>query len=176
MESIYGEAPEGVETPEGWERFPAGVDQWFRRPLRGEGVVTNRASIPDHLFSREEYTRIVKVFALFLLAAAVLFPDEREGNFNIRFEPAAVLQTGVAVPFEIHVTDNLHKPVQQAKVTLYIETSEHTQAKKFPAPATEPGLYLAKPIFPETGAWNVRAEVRLSDRVTSRILEFSVAK
>jgi hypothetical protein len=42
MESIYGEAPEGVETPEGWERFPAGVDQWFRRPLRGEGVVTNR--------------------------------------------------------------------------------------------------------------------------------------
>jgi hypothetical protein len=118
----------------------------------------------------------VKVFALLLLAVAVLFPDDREGNFNIRFEPTAVLQTGVPVPFEIHVTDSLRKPVQQAQVVLWIETSEHTQAKKFPAPAVEPGLYLAKPVFPETGAWSVRAEVRLGDRVSSRDLEFSVPK
>jgi acetylornithine deacetylase/succinyl-diaminopimelate desuccinylase-like protein len=117
----------------------------------------------------------VKAAALLLLAATTLIPAEREGNFTIRFEPKAILQTGTPVPFEIDVNDSLHKPVQQATVTLQIETPEHKNVKLFRAPASEPGVYVAKPVFPESGEWNVYVEVRLADQLSSRMIQFNVA-
>jgi hypothetical protein len=117
----------------------------------------------------------VKAVALLLLAASLLIPADREGNFIIRFEPKAILQTGVQIPFEINVSDSLHKPVQQAKVTLQIETAEHKNVKVFPAPGTEPGVYVAKPIFAEPGEWSVYVEVHRGDQLSSRTIQFSVA-
>jgi hypothetical protein len=35
-------------------------------------------------------------------------------------------------------------------------------------------VYLAKPVFPEAGDWNIDVEVRQSDRFTSRSLQFNV--
>jgi hypothetical protein len=52
--------------------------------------------------------------------------QQHEGNFIIRFEPKAVLQTQAVIPFEIDVKDDLHNPLVQEKVTLQIETPEHT--------------------------------------------------
>jgi hypothetical protein len=119
----------------------------------------------------------VKAAALLLFVASLLIPAEREGNFIIRFEPKAILQTGVPVPFEINVNDSLHKPVQQAIVTLQIETTEeHKNVKVFRAPATEPGVYVAKPVFPDSGDWSVYVEVRRNDQLSSRTIQFSVAK
>jgi hypothetical protein len=116
----------------------------------------------------------VKVAACLLLAAALLGSAEREGNFTIRFEPKAILQTGAPVPFEISVTDSHRKPVIQAQVTLYIETTDGRNRQPFPAPATTPGVYLAKPVFSEAGDWNVDVEVRRNDQFTSRSLQFNV--
>ncbi|HEY3939727.1 MAG TPA: FixH family protein [Bryobacteraceae bacterium] len=117
----------------------------------------------------------MKAAVLLLLASSLLIPEVREGNFTIRFEPKAILQTGTPIPFEIHVNDSLHKPVQQAKVTLQIETTEHQDLKVFVAPATEPGVYVAKPVFPEAGEWNIYVEVRRSDQLSSRTIQFNVA-
>jgi hypothetical protein len=116
----------------------------------------------------------VKVAACLLLAASLLASAEREGDFTIRFEPKAILQTGVPVPFEISVTDSRRKPVIQADVKLYIETADGRNRKPFPAPATTAGVYLAKPVFPEAGDWNVDVEVRRNDQFTSRSLQFNV--
>ena len=118
----------------------------------------------------------MKLAVLLLSAAIVLMPAEREGNFAIRFEPTAILQTGVPVPFEITVNNDLHKPLQNAKVTLRIETPEHKEVKVFPAPAVSPGVYVAKPVFPEAGQWSIYVEARRDDAVSSRTIEFSVAE
>ncbi len=99
---------------------------------------------------------------------------QREGNFNIRFEPTAKLQTGVGVPFQITVTDALHKPLIQAKVTLQIELPDDTDVKVFPAPAISPGVYVAKPVFPVSGEWNVYVEVHRDNQMTARTIQFSV--
>lgn len=101
---------------------------------------------------------------------------EREGNFQIRFEPSAKLQTGVEVPFQISVKDALRKPLPDAKVTLQIELSDHTHVKVFPAPAVSPGVYIAKPVFPVSGEWNVYVEVRRSNEMSSRTISFTVAE
>ena len=116
----------------------------------------------------------MKVAACLLLAAGLLASAEREGNFTIRFEPKAILQTGVPVPFEISVTDSRRNPVAQAQVKLYIETADGRNRKPFPAPTTTAGVYLAKPVFPEAGDWNVDVEVRRNDQFTSRSLQFNV--
>jgi hypothetical protein len=116
----------------------------------------------------------VKVAALLLVAAGLLTPADREGNFTIRFEPKAVLQTGVAIPFEISVSDNRHQPVAQATVKLSIEKADQSNQQVFRAPSVSAGVYLAKPIFREAGNWSVNVEVRRSDQLTSRTLEFSV--
>lgn len=100
----------------------------------------------------------------------------REGNFTIRFEPKAILQTDAQIPFEIKVMDDLKKPVQDAKVTLQIETAEHKHVTVFKAPAVASGLYLAKPIFPEAGVWSVYVEVHRNDEMSARILEYTVPK
>jgi len=118
----------------------------------------------------------VKTAAALLFAAAVLLPAQQrhEGNFIIRFEPKAVLQTGAAIPFEIDVTDDLHKPLIQAKVKLQIETTEHTDVKVFDAPAVSPGVYIAKPVFPDAGQWNVYVEVVRGEAISARTIQYYV--
>jgi YtkA-like len=116
----------------------------------------------------------VKCIALLLFAFGLLGAVEREGNFEIRFEPTAKLQTGVQVPFEIHVTDALHKPLIDAKVILQIEMPDHTHIKVFPAPAISPGVYIAKPIFPVAGEWNIYVEAHRANELSARTIQFNV--
>jgi hypothetical protein len=114
--------------------------------------------------------------ALFLLLASLPLAAEREGNFTIRFEPTAILQTGAPVPFEIRVTNDLRKPVSHAKATLQIEMEQHNNVKVFPAPEVSPGVYVAKPVFPESGAWSIYVEVRRNDQLSVRTIQFTVPK
>jgi len=119
----------------------------------------------------------VRVVVPLLLACAISLPicAQREGNFKIRFEPKVVLQTGVQVPFEISVSDALKQPLTDAQVTLSVETSDqHEQAKTFRAPAVGAGVYVAKPIFPTAGQWDVLVEVKRADQSSSRMIQFSV--
>jgi hypothetical protein len=124
----------------------------------------------------------VKLAALLLLGLGVAFAQTREGNFHIRFEPTAVLQTGAPIPFQITVADADHKPLPDAKVTLQIETANHTHVQVFPAPAADPranpGVYVAKPVFEVPGEWNVYVEVRRQngrwEEVTARTIQFTV--
>lgn len=111
---------------------------------------------------------------LALCIFGVLLAQEHEGNFNIRFEPKAKLQTGVQVPFEIDVKDGLKKPLPDAKVTLQIETMDHSHTQVFPAPAINPGVYIAKPVFPVSGEWDVYVEVRRDNEMSGRTIQFSV--
>jgi hypothetical protein len=117
----------------------------------------------------------VRSLCLFLALGVSVFAG-REGNFTIRFEPKAVLQTDAQIPFEIKVMDDLKKPVQDAKVTLQIETKNHQHLTVFKAPAVTSGVYLAKPIFPEAGEWNVYVEVHRNDEMSARVLEYTVPK
>jgi hypothetical protein len=112
----------------------------------------------------------VLLFAAGLVAAQ----GQHEGNFLIRFEPKAVLQTETAIPFQINVTDDLHKPLIQAKVRLQIETAEHTDVRVFDAPALSPGVYVAKPVFPDAGQWNVYVEVKRGDAISARTIQYYV--
>jgi hypothetical protein len=116
----------------------------------------------------------VKFASCLLLASALLVFAQREGNFTIRFEPKAILQTGVPVPFEISVSDSRRNPVAQAEVKLYIETADGRERKLFVAPAVTTGVYLAKPVFPEAGDWKVDVEVRRNDQFSMRSLQFNV--
>ena len=126
--------------------------------------------------------RFVKLAALLLCALSLTVAQERDGNFSIRFEPTAVLQSGAPIPFQITVHDADHKPLADAKVTLQIETVNHTQVKVFPAPAVDPrgnpGVYVAKPVFPAAGEWNVYVEVRRQngrwDEMSARTIQFNV--
>lgn len=121
----------------------------------------------------------MKIALLLLCALGVSIAQqgpERPGNFNIRFEPTAKLQTQVDVPFQITVTDALHKPLIQAKVTLQIEMLDGSHVKVYPAPATTPGVYVAKPVFPVSGEWNVYVEVHRANQMTARTIEFSVSQ
>lgn len=123
----------------------------------------------------------MKVILLFVCALFVCAPgllaqqrQEREGNFNIRFEPSAKLQTGVEVPFRITVTDALRKPLVDAKVTLQVEMTDGSRVKVYKAPGTDPGVYIAKPIFSVSGEWNVYVEARRDAEMSARTIQFSV--
>jgi hypothetical protein len=116
------------------------------------------------------------VRSLLILALGMLAFGGREGNFTIRFEPTAILQAGAQVPFQITVTDDLKKPVGEAKVTLQIETKDGQNVQVFKAPAIAAGVYLAKPVFPQPGPWNISVEVHRNDDTSTRTLEFTVAK
>jgi YtkA-like len=118
----------------------------------------------------------VKVLALLVCALGLLLAQEREGNFDIRFEPTARLQTGVQVPFTVTVRDARHQPLPNAKVTLQIETKEGTDVKTFPAPGVDPGTYIAKPVFPSSGPWNVYVEVRRDNEMSARTIQFQVSE
>jgi len=117
----------------------------------------------------------VRLLALLLCSICLCFGQVRDGNFDIRFEPAAKLQTGVEIPFQITVQDALHKPLPDAKVTLQIETTDHQNVKVFSAPGITAGSYVAKPLFPIAGQWNVSVEVRRGDLVSARTIQFSVS-
>ncbi|MBV9404494.1 MAG: FixH family protein [Acidobacteriaceae bacterium] len=122
--------------------------------------------------------KIVLVLLLALAASSAQNAPEREGNFNIRFEPAAKLQTGAAVPFEITVTDALHKPLTQAKTTLQIGMVDGTNVKVFRAPEVDrvarPGIYIAKPVFPASGEYNIYVEVHRADQMSARTIQFTI--
>src|ERR1700760_4030656 len=115
----------------------------------------------------------VRIFALFLCATALLFSQQPvDANFDIRIEPVAKLQTGAQIPFQITVKDTRHQPVSDAKVTLQIETPDHQKTKVVRAPGTDPGVYLAKPVFPSAGEWTVYVEVHWNDRMTAKTEQY----
>ncbi|MDQ2844388.1 MAG: FixH family protein [Acidobacteriota bacterium] len=116
----------------------------------------------------------MKVAALLLGSVALLAGQGHEGDFVIRFEPAVVLQAQSGIPFQIRVLDDRHKPVINAKVTLQIETEQHTKVRVFDAASTEPGVYVAKPIFPSAGEWSVYVEVRRTGLMSARTIDFNV--
>jgi nitrogen fixation protein FixH len=127
----------------------------------------------------------VKLAAILFSAAVLLAqqkpPDqpheqgeEHQGNFTIRFEPKAVLQTNAPIPFEIHVFDDLHKPLSEAKVTLQIETAEHANVQVFNAPSVAAGVYLAKPTFSQSGQWDVYVEVHRGNEMSARTIQYYV--
>jgi nitrogen fixation protein FixH len=121
----------------------------------------------------------VKFLACLLcfLCVGSAFPQQlREANFDIRFEPTAILQSGTEIRFDITLRDADHKPVQGAKVTLQVETPDHEQTKVFRATEMQPGLYMAKPSFPAAGRWNVYVEARRDDAMSARRIEYYVAK
>ena len=118
----------------------------------------------------------MRLFTLVFFCAGALLLAQKEGNYTIRFEPKAILQTDVPVPFEIDVTNDLRKPLIDAKVTLQIETTDQRLLKVFQASAVSPGVYIAKPVFPESGEWSVYVEVRRNDQLSARTLKFTVSK
>jgi hypothetical protein len=117
----------------------------------------------------------VKVLALLAALASLSLAQLRSGNFSIRVEPTAAVQANVEVPFEIRVTDDLHKPLINATVTLQVETQDqHSQIRVFRAARTEPGVYVAKPVFPSAGQWTVYVEVRRDLDMSARTFDYSV--
>ncbi len=124
------------------------------------------------------YNKGVKLVVLLLCAVGLLPAQqgpEKDGNFDIRVEPTAKLQTGVQVPFQIAAKDARRQPLTDAKVTLQIEMPDHSHVKVFQAPAITPGIYISKPVFAAAGDWSVYVEVRRNNQMTSRTLQFSVA-
>lgn len=124
---------------------------------------------------------IVVVLSLFSASSVQQQPQQqegqlREGNFNIRFEPTAMLQSNTEIRFDINVTDALRKPVHGARVTLQIQRPDNLQAKVFRATEMQPGLYMVKPSFPAAGRWNVYVEVRRGDAMSARTNEYYVNK
>ncbi len=125
------------------------------------------------------YNKFVKIrgWCLFLLAlAGMAGPQLRNANFDIFFEPTAVLQSGTEIRFDITVKDALHNPVHGAQVTLQVETPEHEHTKVYRATEMQPGLYMAKPVFPEKGRWEVYVEARRDDEMSARTTEYYVPK
>jgi uncharacterized GH25 family protein len=115
-------------------------------------------------------------FVLFgVLGCAVLLLGQLQpGNYDIRFEPTAKLQSGAPIPYRIVVKDDLGKPLPHAEVTLRIETPDHHDPQAFRAPMTDPGVYTAKPQFPHSGQWNVTVHVTRLDRESEREITYTV--
>lgn len=117
----------------------------------------------------------VKTLILLLCAAVAASGQLRHGDFTIRVDPTAAVQANTEVPFEIRVTDALHKPVLGATVTLQIETeNRHAAVRVFKATGTEPGIYIAKPNFPKAGGWSVYIQVRRGNDISARTFEYTV--
>lgn len=121
----------------------------------------------------------MKLLALALCATGLVFAQNfpvRPSNLTIRFEPATELVSGVPIPFKIQVTDPLHKPVLQAKVTLEIHRPDRTMTKVFKAPSIDRGVYMAKPLFPSPGTWEVVVQVTWQDQHGARTIEYNVPR
>lgn len=100
----------------------------------------------------------------------------RDANFDISVEPTAVLQSGAEIRFDITVKDAAHHPVHGARVTLQVETTDHQQTKVYRATEMDTGLYMAKPVFPTAGRWNVYIEARRDEAMSARTVEYYVSK
>jgi nitrogen fixation protein FixH len=118
----------------------------------------------------------VKLLILFIcLLGFTIAADEKEGNFTIRFEPTAKLQTNVQVPFEIRVMDDRQKPLQRNdSVELSFAPQNQENGKTVKAWFVQPGLFIAKPVFPADGQWVITVIARREDRVTRRTIMFAV--
>ncbi len=96
----------------------------------------------------------------------------------MRFEPVAVLQAKVRVPFQILVFDANNRPLKYATVDVEIARLDGSQPAKFKATAEDaikmPGVYMAKPTFPESGQWNVTARVERQNLESNRTIQFDV--
>ncbi len=117
----------------------------------------------------------VLLSVLVLLGLAAVLPAQlAPANFDIRFDPDAKLQTGAPIPYHISINDALGKPVIEAKVTLIIERADHSQQVTYKAPMLNPGVYVAKPVFPASGQWNVTVHVLRNDRESARTNSYTV--
>ena len=128
--------------------------------------------------SAQGYNVRVKLFCLVLLCLTglVLFADQ-EGNFKIYFEPTAKLQTNVEVPFEIHVTDALNKPLSaNARVELSIAPQNRPTVQSVKAWFVSPGVFIAKPTFPTDGQWEVTVTAHQENKASTRTVLFTVAE
>jgi hypothetical protein len=134
-----------------------------------------RRTIKASFFALSPYNRIVKLLLALLFAGMVLAQDP-PANFRIRFEPTAKLQTGVPVPFEIHILDAHDQPVREATVLLVCTQSENDPGISAEGKATTPGVYVAKPVFPKTGTWNVQVRARREGRESNRVMQFNIAE
>jgi hypothetical protein len=118
----------------------------------------------------------VRLFSLVLLAAALLVGQDHDGGFIIRFEPTAILQPGAPIPFKITVQDPRYKPLPDAKVTLQIETEDHQKVQVYKAVQTDPGTYVAQPVFSDTGVWIVYVHVQRNAEFGERTIRFTVSQ
>ena len=118
----------------------------------------------------------MKLFVLALCLLGFAFAaDEKEGNFTIRFEPTAKLQANVEVPFEVHVMDDRKKPLQRDdSVELAIGQPDEAPVRAIKAWFLQPGVFIAKPVFPAEGKWEVTVTARRENQITRRTIPFSV--
>lgn len=128
------------------------------------------------LYRARPYNRSVKLLFALLFAVGLVLAQDPPANFRIRFEPTAKLQTGVQVPFEIHILDAHDQPVREAKVLLVCTQTEDDAGIRTEGKAISPGVYVAKPVFPKTGAWNVQVRARREGRESTRVAQFNVAE
>lgn len=121
--------------------------------------------------------KILVLLCVFLgLTAFPVAAQDRDGDFTIRFEPTAKLQSNTEVPFQISVIDSRHKPVEHANVLLQIKDKDSMNVRDFKAIMTAPGMYLAKPSFSAAGEWSVYVEVRRDGLMTARTISFVVTE
>lgn len=118
----------------------------------------------------------VRVLALLPLLAGMMLGQLRHGNFDLQFDPVAVLQTGARIPFRIVVNDQRQQPLVDATVTLQIETADHTNVQVLKASAIDKGVYMAKPEFSAPGRWEVLVQVQRGEGFTSRSKEYNVPR
>ena len=116
----------------------------------------------------------MKFLTLALLAVGLMVAEDREGNFDIRFEPTAKLQTQVEVPFEIHIVDARKQPLVDAQIQVRIALEDGSHPASLPGKRIAAGVYVAKPTFPVPGRWNVETTARRNDLVTTRMIVFTV--
>ena len=116
----------------------------------------------------------MKVLAQILFTAGLLLAQGGEGNFTIRLEPRVVLQANIDIPFEVRVLDDRRKPLVGATVTLQIENPDGHDVRVFKAAGMEPGVYVAKPVFPSAGQWSVYVEVHRAGEMSARTVDYSV--
>lgn len=177
MEASVDQAPLGCQA--GYNNFVKllALSRDPRKTAAVSSVPRKEQRVPFHPSGHAS-----AAFALFFCVIGLMPALERPGNFTIRFEPTADLQTGAPIPFQITVTDADRKPLLNARVTLQIETTNHTHVKLLKAPAVDtrgnPGVYVAKPVFEVPGEWNVYVEVHRQngrwDEMSARTIQYNV--
>ncbi len=120
------------------------------------------------------FALVVGLISLLTASGAAGQQELQPGNWDIRVEPTAKLQTGAPIPFQITVRDSLQKPVVEAKVTLQIETADHQKTRVFKAAEIDRGVYIAKAMFPTAGQWDVLVEVHRDNKESARTLDYIV--